>query len=219
MNRKNSIAVTLVALIALLSGCFPTKEEHGDEPARFLSPSVIEVVLIDAEYPLCWSAPGFGESVLLFSSDTAQSWEVVDTLRSQEVAAGSMSWLVPNVVPTSAGCMLRLVDTLRADTITSALFTITGLQIVSPRAGEILKAGQTYTIVWKTFKYTDVLLYLSSDGGFSYDTVPLISKSFQPTWQSFPWTVPNTITSSCDLQFNRYSDPDEYFFTGRFSIQ
>jgi hypothetical protein len=217
MDRKAIIALSALALV---SSCLPTREEEEVVPPQFLTPTANEVLLIDGEYSLSWSAPGFGETLLLLSTDTARTWEAVDTLSGQEVAGGTMIWPVPDVLPTATGCVLRLVDVARGDTITSATFTITGLQIVSPQAGERLKAGQTYTIVWKTYKYADVNIYLSTDGGFDYGNKPReISKNFQPSWQAVPWTVPDTIAPSCELRLNRYQSPDEYFYTGLFSIE
>jgi hypothetical protein len=216
----NIQTICVVSALALVAGCFPTKQEEEVVGPQFLTPAANEVLLIDGEYSLSWSAPGFGVTLLQLSSDSARSWEVLDTLSVQEVASGGLSWVVPNVVPTSKGCVLRLVGTARGDTITSPTFTITGLQILSPRSGDTLKAGQIVNVVWKTYKYNDVLVWLLSDRGFpvGIKSVGAASRS-DSTWQSFSWTVPDTTNALFSLRFSRYNGPDEYFKTGLFSIE
>lgn len=79
-------------------------------------------------------------------------------------------------------------------------------RLVSPKAGDVLKVGQTVKIVW-TAEYPDVPLdmcemeiLLSTDGGQVFN---FVTEQRNPKIQYYNWTVPPTPTKTAilDIRF------------------
>jgi hypothetical protein len=80
-------------------------------------------------------------------------------------------------------------------------------QLISPTAGQVLHPGQVVRVEWTAvfpkvnLTYCEMEVFLSLDGGTTFNTC--ISVSFDPQTTFFYWTVPNTPTNAAvlDIRF------------------
>jgi len=81
-----------------------------------------------------------------------------------------------------------------------------GVTILSPKSNEVLKAGETYEILWKAEPAESefgamVTVEFSKDGGKSWETV----KENVPNSGKYLWKVPTVDSTQCKVRvFSQY---------------
>lgn len=86
------------------------------------------------------------------------------------------------------------------------------IELISPRPGDVLVAGQTVRVEWRTLNADKSLnidwceqeIYLSVDGGST--VISRISPQLDPRATSFEWVVPNTPTKEAVLDVSMGCD-------------
>jgi hypothetical protein len=71
------------------------------------------------------------------------------------------------------------------------------ITLLAPNGGEVWAVGSTQYIRWSTFNVDDVVLFYSTDGGQSWETVCDSITPGEPGWGNYPWTVPDTPSEDC----------------------
>lgn len=115
-----------------------------------------------------WFAQGYSEVKFEFSSDLGESWQSIKG--THNAMDGSAGWRVPKV--TTKRALVRMLDADSGQEIAvSGAFRILDGQIVlhTPRFGETLFAGKTTRIRWTSKDVNKFDLYLSRDGGSSWE--------------------------------------------------
>jgi hypothetical protein len=206
------------ALFVLMAGCNTT--EPIQKIPLISKPAKSEVLLINDRVPIQWEMSGARSARIDFSSDSGVTWEMVELLYPEDPLWNNYSWQVPNVVPTSHQCFLKIVDTITSQTVVSDPFSVTGLIFESPVLGATIGRGTNYAIKWKTYKYTDAVILFSSDSGASYrDLLTKAMRNTDTLWQNFVWNVPDSVLDGCLIKIMRYQGPDEEFLSPVFEIR
>ncbi len=83
------------------------------------------------------------------------------------------------------------------------------IEILAPRAGDELEAGQLTSIEWSVKDVSDVRIDLSTDGGATWNLVEMSVDVTSPNWGAYPWTVPPVDTDNAILRLSEYSQVTE----------
>ncbi|MFC1609679.1 hypothetical protein ACFL6C_01850 [Myxococcota bacterium] len=156
-----------------------------------------------------------------FGADPTYAWTQVSGPDPAEIGEpGAVDTSV--VFPSVGDYVLRLTVTdgamAEADDVSFVVEEqAIEITILSPRAGDVLEAGQTQIIEWSTVSITDVVISLSSDDGQTWEPIVGSMDDLQPDWGAYPWQVPNTPSEQCHLRIAGYNReaPTQ---TGRFEI-
>ncbi|MBD3242864.1 MAG: hypothetical protein GF331_19890 [Chitinivibrionales bacterium] len=98
--------------------------------------------------------------------------------------------------------------------------TNVSLTMTSPAGGESLTGGSVQHITWQSVATGAVNLYYSLDEGETWHKINTDSAvlSTQPRWQNYPWTVPQTPTSTALVKVADYGNESTYSESGLFTI-
>lgn len=83
------------------------------------------------------------------------------------------------------------------------------IEVLAPRAGDELDAGEQTQIEWSVKDVTDVRIDFSADGGATWNLVELSIDVTSPDWGAYPWTVPPVDTDNAVLRLSEYSQVTE----------
>ncbi|MCU0432220.1 MAG: T9SS type A sorting domain-containing protein [Bacteroidia bacterium] len=171
-------------------------------------------------YSISWSSQFVtGNFRLEYSADNGANWTTITT-----VTASPFSWTVPNNIPTSSQCLVRVVSVNNPMVLDASnnVFTINQVPyvaITSPNGGEIWQVGSpaTRTISW-AYSGTTTLFAIdySTDNGATWSSI--ITANFSSSPANYTWTVPNTPSAQClvrvrDANATCRSDVSDAVFT------
>ena len=171
-------------------------------------------------YTISWSSQFVtGNFRVDYSTDNGGSWTTITT-----VAGSSLNWTVPNNIPTSSQCLIRVVSVNNPTVLDASnnVFTINQVPyvaITSPNGGEIWQVGSpsTRTITWAySGTGTQFNIEYSIDNGASW--INIITSTFPSSPASYTWTIPNTPSAQClvrvrDANATCRSDVSDAVFT------
>ncbi|OGQ89392.1 MAG: hypothetical protein A2289_23295 [Deltaproteobacteria bacterium RIFOXYA12_FULL_58_15] len=80
------------------------------------------------------------------------------------------------------------------------------IALVSPVGGEVWYVGSVQPIEWSAVDIDDVAILYSTDKGASWETVVGSVDASSPSWQSYPWTIPDTVSNECLVRLEGYFD-------------
>ncbi len=162
-----------------------------------------------------WTAPPHAATFYLRYSTDGGPWTLLDTV----VGATSYDWAVPNVTSTNSRFRVNARDASGAwvSQDDSGIFTIQGIQVVSPNSGENWNAGDQVTLQWNApTNAVNYFVRLSTDGGDTWTLIDTVSNATQ-----LPWTVPNVDSGNCLIRVSARdvgnawvgNDESDAFFT------
>jgi hypothetical protein len=113
------------------------------------------------------------------------------------INTGSYSWIIPTITSSTVKVRVSYDADSTVYNTSAANFTITGLQLTSPNGAEEWEKGYTHSITWKSVGTVanDIVLKYSVDGS----TWQFID-SGQPATGSYPWSVPNDVSSTVKVK-------------------
>ncbi|MGE5316231.1 MAG: choice-of-anchor D domain-containing protein, partial [Acidobacteriota bacterium] len=150
-----------------------------------------------------WTVSGAVQNVKIeYTTDNGTAWKLVKA--SAPASDQSFQWTVPSDASTQ--CRVRVSDAANAalNDVSDELFTITNLSLTSPMAGEKIKAGSVKNIQWTAGGISTVNLAYSLNSGQTWTT---IATNIAASGQTYAWTVPQSISSSCLIKITDQSDP------------
>ena len=164
---------------------------------------------------IMWTSTGITSVKLEYSVTNDSTWTTI--VASTGAAAGSYSWMAPNV--SSTQCRVRISDVSNT-TIhdqSNTVFTIIGnVAVTSPNGGEFWIAGTTQNITWTSTGVTNVKLEYSPDNGWNWLEITASTKAISG---SYSWFIPSMSTiTSCrvrisDALYTTLSDISDGEFT------
>lgn len=170
------------------------------------APNGGESWIANSIHAITWTSSGsIGNVKIELSTDNGSKWT---TIIASTKNLGSYNWTVPNSPSTK--CKVRIKDAAAgAPTDTSNnVFTIVAgpaptLTVTSPNGGEKWDVGSAHNITWTTSGTVgNVKIEYSTNNGGNWTTV----SSSTANDGSHPWTVPNTISSTCRVRISEASD-------------
>ena len=110
---------------------------------------------------------------------------------------GSYSWTLPTIASSTVKVRVSYDADSTVYNTSAANFTITGLQLTSPNGAEEWEKGYSHSITWKSAGTVanDIVLKYSVDG-----TTWQFIDSGQPATGSYPWSVPNDVSSTVKVK-------------------
>jgi hypothetical protein len=168
-----------------------------------LTPAEGETVASGSTYGIYWGAPNdpaYNNYHLSLSLDSGATW----TLIQRDITSTFLDWTVPTPANIKKKARIRLAaynaGGAKQAQVTSAPFTIEGLELTYPNGGETLTSGNTYTIMWNInatkADVARVFLDFTDNGGQTWKQIIRIDVADPNAVPlSFGWTVPN-ITST-----------------------
>lgn len=110
---------------------------------------------------------------------------------------GNYSWVLPVIVSGTVKVRVSYDEDSTVYNTSASNFTITGLQLTSPNGGEEWEKGYTHSITWKSAGTVagDIVLKYSVDGS-TWKSID----SGQPATGSYPWSVPNDVSSTVKVK-------------------
>lgn len=140
---------------------------------------------------ITWQSSFVNNVDIGYSSDGGSSWNSIVT--NYAAAGQSYSWNIP-VNLSSNQMLIKVVDS-QENTIadeSNAEFTVGDVLVVYPNNGELLNAGNTYTIQWtNSSSVANVKIELSTDNGSSWSIIV----ENTPADGSYDWAIPASVTS------------------------
>lgn len=164
-------------------------------------------LLVGSTAEIKWKSAEVDKIRIQYSTDAGASWSLL--AYDYPAAAGKYSWTVPNL--PSDYCQVRIVDqknSCLADT-SAHLFTIKGILLLSPEAGDALIVGNTEKIIWESANIPDAKIEFSSDGGDSWVTL-ISSAPSTGAPNSYDWLLPNTPSAQCFVKISSADDESVY---------
>jgi len=175
---------------------------------------------------IAWSTPPthtVPEVKIEYSLDNGTSWtEVLEnegTTQNDGIVTndGVFEWTVPDQITTQDSCLIRISDSIDADTEdeSAAPFRIIGeFAVTAPAQDETLLANSPYDVIWTTKgNITQVYLSYSLDGGASWSDmdgnpggVTIINNNQSNGTTTYTWAVPDTLSDTCLI---RIEDPND----------
>jgi hypothetical protein len=157
---------------------------------------------------ITWSSANVSNVKVEYTSNNGSTWSTL--VASTPAAAGSYSWTIPDTIPSSANCKIKVSDITSASiqSISPSTFTVlnnstASLTLTSPAGGEIFLVGSVQNIAW-TGKYVTRLKVEYTSDGVTWNTVApsvLTSGNFQQ------WAVPNEISKQCKVRLTDVVNP------------
>lgn len=190
-----------------------------------LKPNGGEQFRPDSVVKISWSWQDFsGENVVVeYSIDGGATWRGIATV---DVAAGPVSWTVPDSASTNALIRVHPVTTPISD-VSDAPFEILHrpppppgpIKVLSPNGGEDWAVGGARVIRWDApADVTQVKIEISVDGGFAFTPIFGAAPSTPGNGQ-YAWTVTNTPTTTARVRITDVNDPSRYDLSdGNFTI-
>jgi hypothetical protein len=166
------------------------------------SPNGGEEWLVGSQQTITWTYTGtVGNVKIEYSADNGGDWIVITSSTPND---GSHSWTVPDTV--SSQCLIRVSETDGNPTDTGnnvfSIVPIPTVTVISPNGGEEWRVGSQKIITWtSTGTVGNVKIEYTTDNGTVWTEIV----SSTANEGSYPWTVPDTISSQC---FIRVSEID-----------
>jgi hypothetical protein len=166
-----------------------------------LTPTEGETVASGSTYGIYWGAPNdpaFNNYRLSLSFDNGATWKLIQ----RDITSTFLDWTVPTPAKNKNQARIRLAafnaGGVKQAQVTSALFTIEGLELTYPNGGETLTSGNTYRIRWDiTATKADVariILEFTRSGGRTWERITRIEVADPNAVPvSFDWKVPNIV--------------------------
>ncbi|MGL5889209.1 MAG: hypothetical protein ACRC3B_04955, partial [Bacteroidia bacterium] len=161
-----------------------------------------------SNYNITWTSSNVtGSFRIEYSADGGSTWTTITT-----TTASSFNWTVPNTIPTSSQCVIRVssVSNPAITDISNATFTINQIQfiaITSPNGGEVWQVGNPtfQNITWAySGTTTQFRIEYSTDNGVNWNIITTVNTSSSPA--SYLWQVPNTPSNQCLVRISDNSN-------------
>ncbi|HEV8537370.1 MAG TPA: T9SS type A sorting domain-containing protein, partial [Bacteroidota bacterium] len=143
---------------------------------------------------ITWSSTGIADVNIEYSTDGGSSWSTI--VSSAAAPVGNYAWTIPDT-PTSQA-LVRISDASNPSVsdMSNSVFSIavsSAITLTAPNGGEILAAGNAFTISWTSTSIGYIRIEYSTDNGGNWI---LIESNLPAAPASYSWTVPNTPTTS-----------------------
>ncbi|HNW39411.1 MAG TPA: hypothetical protein PKI44_03175 [Candidatus Omnitrophota bacterium] len=182
--------------------------------------------IVGSTHDITWTTVGNVPNITLeYSTDGGGTW-IADKIAQNISNNDIKSWAIPATLSSQARVKISDANDAEAYDISAANFKIRGdLQITAPTSStEPLVVGTTYNIAWNvTGPVTKVKLQYSVDGAAYQDIAGATDLDAIPS--SFPWTVPDNISSAVKIKIIDNNDPvdtvdesDTFTITGKITL-
>lgn len=216
--------------IRIVNECFPAQMDTSDNaftiltPVQVLYPNVVGDSLKSCQSVTVTFRKNFNNSSIFYffyTLDNGVNWILQSSSTFSSTTSGSFAWTVPQVSGTAQGRVKISISsdpnnaTLYQDS-SDQIFTIKmpvpDITVVNPNGGQVLNAGQNYTINWTngpTASGLYTLRYTSSGGNSTFAS--------NVTGNNFIWTVPNINASNVLMRVTdqnntcKFDTSDNYF--------
>ena len=162
-----------------------------------LYPNGGEHLVQGKQYPITWISSGTISYVKIeYSSDDGANW---NTIISSTPNDGSHYWTVPNVASTNFLIKISDASNVNVFDMSDNVFSVleNAIEIVSPSAGDTLRAGEFYPIHWKWIgDISYVTIEYSIDNGTSWNTI--ISRTSNDG--DYIWQIPDEPSQSVRIR-------------------
>ncbi len=170
------------------------------------SPNGGETLSVGTVHNITWTKVGsIINAKLEYSTDGGGTYPNI-IISSVQASDLTFPWTVPDDISTQV--RVRISDTAfaGANDISNANFKIVGvLTITSPNGGEVWDVVSAHNITWtKAGTISNVKLEYSTNGGSTYPN--MINASTSATALSYPWTVPDSISTQVRVKITNLSD-------------
>ncbi|MFC1692079.1 PQQ-binding-like beta-propeller repeat protein [Candidatus Latescibacterota bacterium] len=201
-------------------------EVAGEPEINITSPNGGEEWVPGSLQIITWESSGIGTVKILYRLDDSQSWILITSGR--DASKQSYLWRIPNT--RSEKCRVIVVDESNEQIFsrTPGYFTISpiiitpDIQITSPKDGDIWEAGSTQTISWSAQGVEKFSILYTADGwNSSYNITSNSENSVigsRAGTYSYSWVIPDTPSSTCQIQVLDESNADVSSLSGLFTI-
>ena len=174
------------------------------------APNGGEAWAVGTAYNITWTKAGSIANIKIeYSTDGGTTYPNL-IVASTNASALTYSWTVPDTLSTN--CRVRITDTGDAAVFDSsnASFKIRGaFTLTAPNGGEIWEVGTVQNVTWTMVgSIVNAKLEYSTDGGSSYVTT--IVATTDASAMSYPWLIPNEITTQLRVRISDVSDASVY---------
>jgi hypothetical protein len=187
--------------------------QAGGKPSYFLgrwmipfyitSPNGGESWEVGSIHNITWTGTA-GPVKIEYSTNNGSIWM---TIAASTANDGSHPWTVP--VAPSSQCRVRISEAADGNPVDTSdgTFTIAGFRMTSPNGGENWIVGSPQTITWATAgSFATVRIELSTNNGSIWQSIT----SGTTETGSYPWTVPDLISSQCLIKISDSTDGVPY---------
>ncbi|MGE5308174.1 MAG: hypothetical protein ACM3OC_03740, partial [Deltaproteobacteria bacterium] len=173
-----------------------------------------EALVVGNTYNITWTRVGTVSNLNLeYSTNGGSTYNPIAS--NVDASLGTRAWAVPDAL--SQTCRVRITDTTDPSVFASsaANFKIRGaFTLTYPNGGEVLSVGAVETVAWSMVgSVVNAKLDYSTNGGstFPYTIVASTTAgSVDPTHGSYPWTIPDAISTQVRVRVSDTSDATVY---------
>ena len=177
------------------------------------SPNGGESWEVNTNHNITWTKTGSIANVRLDYSTNGGVTYPNTIVASTPAGALSFTWTVPDAVSKTVRVKVSDASDISVYDTSDANFTVKAqFDVTSPDGGEVWVVGSSHDITWNTIgSVTTVRIDYSTDGGATYPNE--ITASTANTG-SFPWTIPDAISSQVRVKVSDYNNNDAFGTSG-----
>ena len=178
-----------------VSSCTATSDAFGiSAPAiQVTSPKSGDTLTATASYPINWSWTG---KLAPFKIELYNGVSRVSVIAAASNEKGSHSWTVPGSLQPGNNYSIKISSTVVTScTVTGDAFVISApaIHITSPKSGDTLNAGGSYSINWTWTGNPGPFKIELYKGSSKISTIAASTKAGTQGTSSYPWTVPKNL--------------------------
>lgn len=155
-------------------------------------------------YDITWNSAFIADVKIEFSSDNAQSWEVITDSHSAHYRF--LEWELPNII--SDECFIRISDVANPDVMSmnEEAFTICNLDLEAPNGFELFMNEIPVTVSWTSDLVGNLNIYYMPEENGDWVT---IAENIPSTDESYTW-LPDEATDWCIIGLEESGNPEVY---------
>ena len=169
------------------------------------APNGGEAWSVNTNHNITWTRVGSIANVRIDYSTNGGTTYPNTITASSPAGALSFTWTIPDAVGTQVRVRISDASDITVADTSDANFTIQArFDITAPAGGEVWVVGSSHDITWNTIgSVTTVRLDYSTDGGSTYPNNITLSTA---NTGSFPWTMPDAISSQVRVKVSDYNN-------------
>ncbi|MCX5702217.1 MAG: hypothetical protein NTW64_04490 [Candidatus Omnitrophica bacterium] len=174
------------------------------------SPNGTEIWKVNESRNITWTKTGSIANVKLEYSINGGTSYPNTIVASTDATTGSYPWTIPDAIGTALRVKItNVLDSAVTDTSNANFEIKGGLTVTSPNGGETWVVQGSQPINWsRAGSIANVKLEYSTNGGSTYPN--LIIASTPAGSGSYPWTIPDAISTTLKVKITNVDDADVF---------